>query len=619
MPVSHHKKMGVEVIKEALKTMPSVPGVYRMINAKGEVLYVGKAISLKKRVTSYTQPNRVPTRIWQMVMLTARMEIVTTDTEAQALLLEANYIKRMKPRFNILMRDDKSYPWIKIDMTTQYPRLTKFRGNPNKRSHLWGPFASTGGVNQTLRLLQRVFFLRTCSDTVCFNRSRPCLLYQIKRCSAPCVGRISEEDYVQSVKEAEQFLDGKDDYIHKLLSEEMQTASHRLDFERAAVYRDRIRALANMQGSNVVNPSYLKDADVFAFYREGGCQCIQVFFIRGGRNNGSRSFFPAHVTNETAEHILYSFIAQFYDNKPCPNCILTSHIPEEKELLERALSFARGKKIRIITPQRGRKKELVTHTLQNAYESVKRRLAETIGQKHLLEGVAKLFHLPAVPKRIESYDNSHIQGSFAYGVMVVAGPQGFDKRAYRKFRIKHNPHSGDDFAMMHEVLQRRFTRALKEKEDGDSSSWPDVLLIDGGLGQFNAVKKILEELHVKNVKLVAIAKGPERNAGREWFFTDDQESFQLPKHDPVLHFMQRLRDEAHRFAITTHRSGRGRALDTSELDGIPGIGAGRKKILLNRFGSARGVKYATMKELQSVNGINQHIAKTIYVYFHGAQ
>lgn len=607
---------GVAAIRRALRTMPYAPGVYRMLGARGEVLYVGKALSLRKRVVSYTHVTRLPERLRRMVSETVTMEVVTTHTEAEALLLEANYIKRMKPRFNILLRDDKSYPWLMLTDEHPFPQIAKHRGKAVRGASLWGPFASAWAVNQTLNLIQRVFLLRSCTDAVFNSRSRPCLLYQIKRCSAPCVDRIAPQAYAQLVEQARDFLSGKDKALRETLGQEMNEAAEALDFERAALLRDRIRALAQMQESSTINPASLPEADVLGLWQEGGQTCIQVFFVRGGRNNGSRSFFPAHTQDEAAGDILSAFIAQFYDDKPCPARILVNADLPEQALLAEALSLRRGRKVEITCPQRGEKKQVLDHAVTNARDALKRRLAETAGQARLLEGVATLFGLDAPPSRIEVYDNSHIQGAHAYGVMIVGGPEGFDRKAYRKFRIRGPVTPGDDFGMMREVLERRFGRALKEAEAGDTSNWPDVLLIDGGAGQYSAVRAVLDDLGVTGVTLVGIAKGPDRDAGREWFYTGEGEPFQLDPRDPVLYYLQRLRDEAHRFAITTHRAGRSKTLVTSELDDIPGVGPARKKMLLNTFGSARAVRQAGLVELEAAPGINREMARVIYGHFH---
>ncbi len=601
---------GVQAIERALLTMPLSPGVYRMLDARGEALYVGKARALKKRVASYTQLGRLPERLRRMVSETVSMEIVTTHTEAEALLLEANLIKRLKPRFNILLRDDKSYPWLMLSEHHAFPQIAKHRGKPAKGSSYWGPFASAWAVNQTVTAMQRVFLLRSCADTVFASRTRPCLLHQIKRCSAPCVGRIDREGYARLVGQARAFLTGKAGHVQQELAAEMEQAAGSLEFERAAAVRDRIRGLTHVQGSGVINPASIEDADVIALWQAAGQSCVQVFFIRGGRNNGNRAF-----------------IAQFYDDKPPPPLLLLSHEVPESELIAEALSLktvaSRPRRVELAVPQRGEKCQVVQHAVTNAREALERRLAEGAGQAKLLEGVAALFGLEATPERIETYDNSHIMGTNAYGVMVVAGPEGFTKNAYRKYAIRGPIAPGDDFAMMREVLERRFGRALKERakdppDDGTAPDWPDLLLIDGGAGQFSAVRGVLDDLGVDDVKLVAIAKGPDRDAGREWFHTGDAAPFQLPPRDPVLYYLQRLRDEAHRFAITTHRAGRSKAISRSELDEIPGIGSARKRALLNHFGSARGVKQAGLADLESAPGISRETARAVYGHFHRA-
>jgi len=608
--------IGVGVIETALETMPGSPGVYRMLDAKGEALYVGKARNLKKRVTSYTLLSRLPERLRRMVSDTVSMEILTTHTEAEALLLEANLIKRLKPRFNILLRDDKSYPWLMLTEDHAFPQIAKHRGAQLRKGSYWGPFASAWSVNQTVQAIQRVFLIRTCADTVFSNRSRPCLLFQIKRCSAPCVGRVSGEEYAKLVAQAKSFLSGKAGSIQKDLAAEMAQASAGMEFERAAAIRDRIRGLAYIQGSDVINPASLTDADVIALHQEAGQSCVQVFFIRGGRNNGNRSFFPAHSKGEEPAEVMAAFIAQFYDDKPPPPLILLSHPPEEEALLAEALSLKAEKKITLSVPQRGEKHDVVQHAQTNAREALERKLAETAGQGKLLAAVGALFQLPETPMRIETYDNSHIMGSSAYGVMVVAGPEGLNKSQYRKFAIKSTITPGDDFGMMREVLTRRFSRALAEDPERSGETWPGLVLIDGGAGQLSAAAGVMAELGLSDIPLVAIAKGPDRDAGREYFFTEGREAFQLPPRDPVLYFLQRLRDEAHRFAITTHRNSRSKKISVSELDEVPGIGAARKRALLMHFGSARGVKAAGLKELESVTGINQATARQIYAHFH---
>ncbi len=609
--------VGVGAIEAVLSTLPLTPGVYRMLDAKGDALYVGKARSLRKRVASYTQPARLPERLRLMVSLTAAMDIVTTHTEAEALLLEANLIKRLKPRFNIVLRDDKSYPWLMLTEDHAFPQLVKHRGAQGRRGSMWGPFASAWAVNQTLTALERVFLLRSCADTVFANRTRPCLLFQIKRCSAPCVGRIDAESYGRAVAQAKAFLSGKVASVQRELSAEMEQAAELLEFERAAALRDRIRGLTHVQGSGVVNPASLTDADIVALWQTAGQSCIEVFFVRGGRNNGNRAHFPSHVKTDEPGEILAAFLAQFYDDKPPPPLILANYDLPEQDLIADALSLKAGQRVEIAIPQRGEKRQVVEHAQTNAREALERRLAESAGVAKLLAGVAELFGLSAPPERIETYDNSHIMGQAPYGVMVVAGPEGYRKAAYRKYAIRGPVAPGDDFGMMREMLERRFARGLKEQESGaPPEDWPDIVLIDGGAGQFSAARGVLDDLGVTDVTLVAIAKGPDRDAGREWFFTADKPPFQLPPRDPVLYYLQRLRDEAHRFAIATHRAGRSKALVTSELDEVPGIGAARKRALLNHFGSARGVKQAGLEDLQAVPGISKETAKRVYGFFH---
>ncbi len=612
------RPVGVDAIHHALQTMPQSPGVYRMLGPKGDVLYVGKALNLKKRVTSYTHVSRLTERLRRMVSETRSMEIVTTHTEAEALLLEANYIKRMQPRYNILLRDDKSYPWIMLTDKHDFPQISKHRGKPVKGASYWGPFASAWSVNQTLNLLQRTFLLRSCSDSEMQGRTRPCLLHQIHRCSAPCTDRISREDYAELAGQARDFLAGRNPHMREQLGREMEEAAGALEFERAAAIRDRIRGLSALQqDSSVINPSTVTDADIIAIWQIAGQSCIQVFFIRAGRNNGNRAFFPAHARDENAPDVLAAFIGQFYDDKPPPAHVLVNQDLPELDVLASALTLRRGRKVEITHPQRGEKRGVIEHAEINAREALERRLAESAGQARLLQGVADLFGLDAPPRRIETYDNSHIQGANAYGVMVVGGPEGFDKRAYHKFSIKGPVTPGDDFAMMREVLERRFRRALKDREEGvRPEDWPDILLIDGGAGQYTAVRGVLDELGVTGVTLVGIAKGPDRDAGREWFHTEGRAPFQLPPRDPVLYYLQRLRDEAHRFAITTHRAGRSKTLVRSELDDIPGVGPARKRALLKHFGSARSVRQAGLGELENAPGINRDMARAIYGYFH---
>ena len=612
---------GVAVIERALHTMPLSPGVYRMLDARGDALYVGKAKSLKKRVYSYTQAARLNERLRRMVSETVSMEIVTTHTEAEALLLEANLIKRLKPRFNIVLRDDKSYPWLMLTEDHPFPQITKHRGARTRKGSYYGPFASVWSVNQTVTAMQRVFLLRSCQDTVFANRSRPCLLHQIKRCSGPCVGRISHEDYGRLVDQARAFLGGKASTVQQELAAEMERAAHTMEYERAAAIRDRIRGLTHVQGTAVINPASLTDADVVAGHQIGGQTCVQVFFIRGGRNNGNRAFFPTHARDTELDTVLAAFLTQFYDDKPPPGAVLLNHPIPEQDLVAEALSLKAGRRVALTVPVRGEKRAVVLHAETNAREALERRMAESAGQAKLLEAVADLFALPNTPTRIECYDNSHIMGTAAYGVMIVAGPDGFQKNAYRKYSIRGPIAPGDDFGMMREVMERRFGRALKEQAaadigEGQPPALPDLVLIDGGAGQLSAVRGIMQDLGMHGIPLVAIAKGPDRDAGREWFHTDGRPPFQLPPRDPVLYYLQRVRDETHRFAITTHRAGRSKALVTSELDEVDGVGTARKRALLNHFGSARGVKAAGLADLENAPGINKETARRIYAHFH---
>jgi excinuclease ABC subunit C len=608
---------GVRVIETALATLPLSPGVYRMLDAKGDALYVGKARALKKRVVAYTQIGRLPERLRRMVHETRSLEVITTASEAEALLLEANLIKKLRPRYNIVLRDDKSYPWLVLTEDHPYPQISKHRGERRKGASYWGPFASAWAVNQTLTALQRVFLLRSCRDTVFDSRDRPCLLHQIRRCSAPCVDRISQADYAGLVQEARQFLSGETPTIQRTLAQEMEAAAEALEFERAAALRDRIRGLTHIQGRDRINLDGVGDADVVALHQLAGQSCVQVFFFRGGRNNGNRPYFLSHGKSEqTPEEVLGSFLGQLYDDLPPPPLVLLSHELPERALIAEALGIKAGRKVELHRPQRGEKREAVEHAATNAREALERRMAEGTAQQALLAGVATLFDLPAQPERIEIYDNSHIQGTNAYGVMVAAGPSGFLKQAYRKFSIRGPVAPGDDFGMMREVFERRFGRALKEDPGRESGTWPDLVLIDGGLGQLNAAREILAELGVHDIPLVAVAKGPERDAGREWFHRAGHEPFQLPPRDPVLYYLQRLRDEAHRFAITTHRAGRSKALTKSELDDIPGVGSALKRKLLNHFGSARGVRNAALEDLANAPGIGPTVARRIHGHFH---
>jgi excinuclease ABC subunit C len=658
---------GLEVIRERVKTLPAAPGVYRMINVRGDVLYVGKARDLKKRVSSYTQIYRLDMRLQRMVAETATMEFVATHTEVEALLLEANLIKRYLPRYNVLLRDDKSFPYIAITGDHPIPQITKHRGARNRTGEYFGPFASAGAVNRTIVALQRAFLLRNCSDSMFAMRTRPCLQYQIKRCSAPCVQRISEADYGELVREARDFLTGKSREIQDRLVLEMRTASDALDFERAARLRDRIQALTQIQSRQDINLAGVEEADVIAIWQEAGQTCIQVFFFRNHGNYGNRAYFPSHDKSAELPDVLAAFMGQFYENKQPPRLILVSHEPTECELLGEALTVRAGGKVEILAPQRGDKRKAVDHATLNAKEALIRRIAESGTQMKLLRGIADLFGLDQPPKRIEVYDNSHISGTNPYGAMIVAGPDGFMKNQYRKFAIrrvaqkaqgetagetaseapaeigpagevqaeeaeseaqraaiamddaalKPEIQPGDDYAMMRQVLTRRFSRAIQEDPDRQRGMWPDLVLVDGGLGQLSAALDVFRELGLDDVPVAAIAKGPDRNAGRERFFLPGREPFLLDPKNPVLYFLQRLRDEAHRFVIGAHRAKRSSLIGKSELDQIAGIGAKRKKALLLHFGSARAVARAGLSDLCAVEGINETVAKKVYDHFHG--
>ncbi len=597
--------------------MTSQPGVYRMLSAKGDVLYVGKAKNLKKRVSSYTKPDRLTLRIQRMISETVSMEVVTTHTEVEALLLESNLIKRLAPRYNILLRDDKTFPYILVTGDHPWPQVIKHRGARNRKGEYFGPFASAGSVNQVLATLQRAFLLRTCSDSVFSNRTRPCLLFQIKRCSAPCVDRISASDYQALVEEARAFLTGHSQAIQKALSERMDVASAQMEYEQATIYRDRIRAMAHVQLHQDINPLELGDADVVALYQAGGYSCVQVFFFRAGFNCGNRSYFPSHAQEAETADIMAAFLGQFYADKEPPPQILLSCDPSEPEILALALSEKAGRKVTVLVPKRGDRRRVVERAEENARDALGRRMAEGSAQAKLLAGVAEAFGLDNPPARIEVYDNSHIQGTHAVGAMIVAGPEGLMKSAYRKFTIRTlDGQTGDDFAMMREVLTRRFGRAMTEDPDREKGLWPDLALIDGGQGQLTAAIEVLAELGIDDVTLAGIAKGPDRDAGRERFFMEGREPFSLPLRDPVLYFLQRLRDEAHRFAIGAHRAKRSKAIGQSVLDEVPGIGANRKRALLHHFGSAREVANAGLTDLEAVPGISKAIAKKIYDHFH---
>ncbi|SCW89927.1 Excinuclease ABC subunit C [Sphingobium faniae] len=609
---------GVEAIRTTLKTLPARPGVYRMQDARGDVLYVGKARVLKNRVANYTQVDRLPRRLQRMVAQTRSMTIVTTNSEAEALLLEAQLIKRFRPPYNVLLRDDKSFPFILLRDDHAFPRVQKHRGARKYKGRYYGPFASAGSVTRTINALQKLFLLRSCTDSFFANRSRPCLLYQIRRCSAPCVGRIDEGGYAELVRDAQDFLGGKSTAVQRKLGEAMQAASDSLDFEQAAVLRDRLKALTFIQGSQAINAEGLGDADIFALAAKGGAMCIQAFFIRGGQNWGHRSFFPVHTAEVAEDEVLASFMAQFYEEVPPPRLILADRAPAECELMAEALAERISAKVRIEVPQRGMRTRLIRQAQRNAVEALDRRLAETTTQAKILDEMVEAFGLDGVPDRIEIYDNSHIQGSHALGAMVVAGPEGFRKNAYRKFNIR-NPETapGDDFAMMREVFERRFGRAQREDPDRDSGEWPDLVLIDGGKGQVSAARTTLEEMGIEDVCMIGIAKGPHHGReGREVFHLPDGREVTFPLNHPVLFYLQRLRDEVHRFAIGAHRQKRSKAISASSLDDVPGIGPARKKALLMHFGTARAVKDAALEDLQRAPGVSKVVARQVYDYFH---
>ena len=610
---------GVAAIRNVLKTLPVRPGVYRMQDSRGDVLYVGKARALRNRVTSYTQVARLPKRLQRMVSQTRSLTIVTTQTEAEALLLEAQLIKRFRPAYNVLLRDDKSFPFILLREDHDFPRVQKHRGARRVKGQYYGPFASAGSVTRTLNALQKLFLLRSCSDSFFANRSRPCLLFQIKRCSAPCVGRIGHEDYAELVDDAKAFLAGRSTNVQARLSKLMAAAAEAQDFELAAVYRDRLRALTYIQGSQTVHAEGLGDADIFALACKAGAMCIQAFFIRGGQNWGHRAFFPAHTADVPEAEVLSSFLVQFYEDMPPPRRILVDRDLADADLLGEALSARAERKVALERPQRGDRRKLMDQARRNAEEALDRRMAETTTQGKILRELADTFELAEPPKRIEVYDNSHIMGTNATGAMIVAGPEGFRKTNYRKFNIKRKEtRPGDDFAMMREVLERRFARLEKEDPDRSSGEWPDLLLIDGGKGQLSAVCEILADAGVHDVPVVAVAKGPDRNAGREIFHLPGGREISLPPNSALLFYLQRLRDEAHRFAIGTHRQKRAKNLTTSSLDEVPGIGPNRKRALLMHFGTARAVKGAALEDLERAPGISKAMARQLYDYFHPA-
>ena len=641
--------VGRAVIARHAKLAPSSPGVYRMIDAKGDVLYVGKAKNIRKRIIAYTRPTGYDSRIERMIAATAALEFVSTATETEALLLEANLIKRLRPRFNVLLRDDKSFPYILITGDHWAPQILKHRGARTRDGNYYGPFASVWAVNRTITALQRAFLLRSCSDGFFESRTRPCLLYQIKRCSGPCTREIDFAEYGELVREANAFLSGKSQTVKALLATEMEKASTALDFERAAIYRDRLAALSAVQSHQDINPRGVEEADVFAVHQAGGFNCVQVFFFRTGQNWGNRAYFPRADRSLAAGEVLGAFLAQFYDDKPCPRCIFVSHEIEERVLLAEAMSTKSGYKVEVSVPQRGEKKDLVDHALANARDALARKLAETSSQRKLLELLAETFSLPRVPRRIEVYDNSHIQGTNAVGAMIVAGPEGFQKNQYRKFNIRAvDLTPGDDFGMMREVLSRRFKRLMNDAprdvpvapsalavagqmapeqdlapgdadEGGDAaeeSPWPGLVVIDGGRGQLTAAQDTLGALGITDIPLVAVAKGPDRDAGLETFFVPGREPFKLKPRDPVLYFVQRLRDEAHRFAVGSHRVRRRRDIREAGLQEIPGIGPTRKRALLHHFGTLKAIERAALSDLAKVPGISAETARKIYDFFH---
>ncbi len=609
-------ELGLSIIQEVVKTLPSSPGVYQMLNEQGEALYVGKARSLKKRVPAYTRFAQLPNRLRRMVSETRSMQIVTTHTEVEALLLEINLIKQLMPRYNVLLRDDKSFPHILIARDHEFPQLIKHRGAQKRPGNYFGPFASAGSVNRTLTAMEKAFLLRSCSDSIFKARTRPCLMFQIKRCSAPCVGKISTDEYASLVEEAFNFLTGNSQNIHDTMAERMNGAAERLDFETAAAYRDRIRALAHISSHQDINIEGVGDADVFALAEKGGQTCIQVFFYRGGQNFGGRAFFPSRVQDLGPADAMLAFLGQFYSDRSPPSQVLSSIMPSEVNLLEQALSLKAKRRVHIKAPSRGRKRRVIEHASSNAEDALGRRLSESATHRRLLDGLAEAFELDGTPDRIEIYDNSHLSGTNPVGGMVVAGPLGFEKNQYRKFNIR-SAAGNDDFDMMREVMFRRFKRAQRAEEAGEEVIWPDLLLIDGGKGQLSAVRKTLSEIGIDNIPVIGIAKGLERDAGRERFFVEGRDSFLLPPNSPVLHYLQRLRDEAHRYVIGAQRKRRAKAISENPLDDVPGVGASRKKALLLRFGSAKAVSRAGFDDLQSTPGISAALAQRIYEHFNG--
>ena len=608
---------GYACIAAYLRTLDASPGVYRMLDAESRVLYVGKARNLKARVSNYSRPGNHSGRIARMISETTRMMFLTTRTETEALLLEQNLIKQLKPRYNVLLRDDKSFPNILVTKTHEYPQIKKHRGAKKEKGSYYGPFASAGAVNRTLNQLQRVFLLRNCSNSDFETRTRPCLQYQIKRCSGPCVGLISPDDYAATVRDAELFLQGRTKGIQEALATQMNAASEEMEFERAAALRDRIKALTQVQTAQGINPQATAEADVIGLHIDSGQACVQVFFIRANQNWGNHDYYPRISGDEDPSEVMEAFVGQFYSDREPPRAVILSHGLDNDDLMAAALAEKAGRKVEVIVPQRGEKAELVQGALRNARESLARKMSETATQGRLLKGLAKAFDLPKVPQRIEVYDNSHIQGAFAVGGMIVAGPEGFDKNQYRKFNIKGDDLTpGDDFGMMKEVMTRRFKRLLKEDPDRTSGMWPELLLIDGGAGQVSSVREIMTELGVGDVPMIGVAKGEDRDAGKEVFYRTGKPVMALRHNDPVLYFIQRMRDEVHRFAIGTHRAKRAKAIGATLLDDVPGVGAGRKRALLAHFGSAKAVARANFADLKAVVGVSENMAQTIYDYFH---
>ena len=606
-------ELGKEVIKKELTLIPKLPGVYRMLNSKNEILYVGKAKNLPNRLKSYVSEKNHIIRTERMLSQTRKLEITTTSNESEALLLEANLIKKHKPKFNILLRDDKSFPFIFIGNKDQWSQIKRHRGKKTKEGFYFGPFASAGSANWTIKMIQKIFHLRVCDDTVFKNRERPCILYQIKRCSGPCVGYVSKEDYKQSVEDAIEFVSGKSRRIQKNLSNQMEQASNGLDFEKAVILRDRIKALNIIQSSQRINEANLVEADVVAGYKESGKTCIQVFFYRSKQNWGNQAFFPKHDPDENLDEILNSFISQFYENKSVPSSIIVSEEIKEKVLIEKTLTIKEGKQINISVAKKGSKLKVINQAIKNAKDSLNRKLYESQNNRELFDSVAKKFNLETNINLIEVYDNSHIQGTNSVGALITYGDEGFIKKRYRKFNIKHKKNEQDDYGMMREVLSRRFKRAVQEKDN--YLTFPDLVLVDGGKGQYSVARESLNELGLHDIPLIAIAKGKFRNSGNETFFHNGKE-FKFSRNDPTLFFLQRIRDESHRFAISAHRAKRKRGISKSLLDQIEGIGSIRKRALLNHFGSARSVESASLDEIKSVEGVEEKVAKKIYNFFH---